>query len=122
LSAYDADYNRCLELAFQLGLLDPREEDSARQAFFHLMVGSMKPFKWGPYSFSDDEYAKKMRDLSRSLIQELKFSPPPRKILFLHRKLGGIFQILRRLDVTLDLAPFLESYRRLAEQKEEKSK
>jgi aarF domain-containing kinase len=36
----------------------------------------------------------------------LRFSPPPRRLLFLHRKLGGLFQLLRRLDLRLDLAPY----------------
>ena len=30
------------------------------------------------------------------------------KIWLLHRKLGGIFQLLRRLDVSLDLVPYWE--------------
>jgi hypothetical protein len=27
-------------------------------------------------------------------------------LIFLHRKLGGLFQMLKRLDVTLDLRPY----------------
>jgi aarF domain-containing kinase len=39
-------------------------------------------------------------------VRSLEFSPPPRRLLFLHRKLGGIFQLLRRLDLELDLQPY----------------
>ena len=40
--------------------------------------------------------------------EKLRFSPPPRKLLFLHRKLGGLFQLLKRLDVAMDLSPYWE--------------
>jgi hypothetical protein len=36
----------------------------------------------------------------------LRDSPPPRHLIFLHRELGGLFQMLKRLDVTLDLRPY----------------
>jgi predicted unusual protein kinase regulating ubiquinone biosynthesis (AarF/ABC1/UbiB family) len=107
VACFERDDKLCLNQAMSLGLLDPREKDSARDAFVALLNGSMEPFRSERYSFGEEAYADQMRDLGKALIRELQFSPPPRQILFLHRKLGGIFQILRRLDVTLDLRPFL---------------
>lgn len=114
LSAYREDRSECLELCFELGLLDRREQAPARDALVELVVRGMEPFREESYSFIDEVYSTQMRDLSRQLIQKLQYSPPPHPILFLHRKLGGIFQMLKRLEVTKDLRPFIESFRALS--------
>ena len=95
-----------------LGLIDPRESTEARDAFFHLIDESMRPFRQTSFDFREDPYAEKMRELGIALIRSLRFTTPPRDLLFLHRKLGGIFQILRRLEVSMDLRPHLETFRR----------
>ena len=43
-----------------------------------------------------------------SFSRKIKYSAPPKKIIFLHRKLGGIFQLLRMLQVELDLSRFVQ--------------
>ena len=68
----------------------------------------MEPFQpeRQPFKFKDDDYARRSRDISQRFTQSLKFSAPPRKILFLHRKLGGIFTLLKKLDIELDVYPY----------------
>lgn len=90
------------------GLLDPREGPEAQRAFVALLVNSVEPFapERQPFVFRDDDYAAEGRALTRAFVASLRHTPPPRRILFLHRKLGGIFQLLRRLDVCLDLRPY----------------
>ncbi|MEM7676292.1 MAG: hypothetical protein AAF449_09850, partial [Myxococcota bacterium] len=61
-----------------------------------------------PFVFRDDQYSARARQVGQEFVQSLRFSPPPRKLIFLHRKLGGIFNLLKHLDLQLDLVPYWE--------------
>lgn len=102
------DRDRIIAKAIETGLLDQRESQEAKNLFAELMMSSIEPFQpqLQPFYFKDESYAKKARDIGFALSKELKFSPPPKKLIFLHRKLGGILQMLRRLDVSLNLTPY----------------
>lgn len=95
-------------IAFEL--LDARESKEARDLFAAMMRSSMEPFEpeRQPFVFRDADYAVRSRDVGLAFVRSLRFSPPPRRLLFLHRKLGGLFQLLRRLDLHLDLVPYWE--------------
>lgn len=94
-----------VRVAIETGLLDERESLEAKGNFFKMMQIAMEPF-WPenqPFSFASQDYAKRNRDAILKFTASLKYSPPPRQIIFLHRKLGGIFNLLKRMEVTLDL-------------------
>jgi hypothetical protein len=61
-----------------------------------------------PFDFGSTDYAVRSQDIVKRFVSSLRFSPPPRHLIFLHRKLGGIFQLLRRLDIAMDLSPYWE--------------
>ncbi|MBK7891391.1 MAG: AarF/ABC1/UbiB kinase family protein [Bdellovibrionales bacterium] len=92
------------------GLLDPRESQEAKDGFADLLLVSAEPFHPDrqPFRFEDDDYAKRTRDTGARFARQLKYSPPPHSLLFLHRKLGGIFNFVKKLDVTIDLRPYWE--------------
>jgi predicted unusual protein kinase regulating ubiquinone biosynthesis (AarF/ABC1/UbiB family) len=94
-----------LEQCFQLNLLDRAECPEAREALVSLIRASLSPFdpKQQPFRFADAHYAQEMREKGLKLVQACQVSPPPRPILFLHRKLGGIFHLLKTMEVELDL-------------------
>lgn len=104
----DRDPVRVNERVVEMGILDPRESDETKQLFYELLENAMEPFhpRRQPFRFSDQDYARRTRDVGQRFTATLKFSPPPRQILFLHRKLGGIFTLLKRLDVEMDLRPY----------------
>jgi aarF domain-containing kinase len=110
MASVNENREKCLELAQILSLLDPRESEDAKDTLFELLKLSMKPFRKTYFELNSDEYTDAMKSVGMKLVRELRFSPPPRDLIFLHRKLGGIFQILRRLEVTLDLRPFLHAF------------
>lgn len=91
-----------------LGLLDARESRETRSLFATFLKTAVEPFDATkqPFRFRDAGYAERSRDISRRFVRSLAFTPPPRRLLFLHRKLGGIFQLLKRLDLELDLRPY----------------
>lgn len=104
------DIAATIQAGIDFELLDPREPVEARQLFAEMMFSAMEPFEphMQPFVFRDDDYAARARDVGSRFTKSLKYSPPPRKLLFLHRKLGGIFQLLRKLDVQLNLVPYWE--------------
>ena len=90
------------------GLISEKESDEAQRLFAELLMNSIEPFfaSKQPFQFDDADYAKRSREIGTRFARELKFSPPPQRILFLHRKLGGIFNFVKKLDVKLDLTPY----------------
>ena len=103
-----------LRIAEDMQMLDPRESPQAKKVFCALMFESIHPITLSEYDFSDDSYVKNMQRLSKELVGVLKFSPPPKNLIFLHRKLGGIFHMLRILKVSMDLRRYTERFEELA--------
>jgi len=89
-------------------LMDERESSATKELFVDMLLSAAEPFDRGsqPFNFRDADYAARSSDIVRRFVTSLRFSPPPRRLIFLHRKLGGLFQLLKRLDVALDLAPY----------------
>lgn len=104
------DKNRMLEAALAFGLLDERESDEVKSLFVEFLKSAVEPFlpHLQPFQFHDPRYSAKAHKIGRDFTSALKYSPPPRQLLFLHRKLGGIFNLLRKLEVELDLTPYWE--------------
>ncbi|MCB9072778.1 MAG: AarF/ABC1/UbiB kinase family protein [Bdellovibrionaceae bacterium] len=109
LMALDSgDDERILETSIQFHLIDPRESDSTKRKFIAFLKNSLEPFSpdLQPFHFANKDYAQRSFTIGRDFTNSLKYSAPPKHILLLHRKLGGIFNILRRMDVTIDLVPY----------------
>ncbi len=102
------DRDQILDAGFKFDLLDAREPEDARDAFVELLIQALQPFLPDnqPFHCRDRDYAASSRAAALTFSRSLRFSAPPRKLLFLHRKLGGIFNLLKRLDLTMDLYPY----------------
>jgi aarF domain-containing kinase len=96
------------ESAVRFGLIDSREDTNAQESFKNMIQVTMEPFQLErqPFDFSDPGYEKRTIEANLRFTKSLKYSPPPRKIIFLHRKLGGIFNMVKRMNVALDLLPY----------------
>lgn len=102
------DTEKIFQSAVRFGLLDPREPASAREAFKNMIQVSLEPFRpdLQPFRFTDPDFEKRTREANIAFTKSLLYSPPPRQLLFLHRKLGGVFNFVKRLGVELDLRPY----------------
>jgi predicted unusual protein kinase regulating ubiquinone biosynthesis (AarF/ABC1/UbiB family) len=104
----ESNEQELLEKIFSLGLLDRAETGEGKDAMVRLLRASLSPFDVAcqPFRFIDADYAREMRELAMALTQACRVSPPPRAIIFLHRKLGGVFNLLKAMEVELDLTDY----------------
>ncbi len=91
-----------------LGFVSPKETDEVKNDFVQFIKLSLLPFSEDlqPFDFGSEEYPEQVRETVLSFSKKLKHSAPPSNIIFLHRKLGGIFQMLRKLGVKIDITPY----------------
>ena len=86
------------------GLLDNRESQDVKNLYLQMMDVVIAPFRHeGIFDFAHETYSENSKKVSLEFARALKYSPPPRELIFLHRKLGGVFQTLKRLGVKMDL-------------------
>ncbi len=104
------DDKKIIQASFDFQLLDPRESEQTLRNYADFMKLTVEPFspKSQPFDFHSQDYMQKTITLGRRFTGSLRYSPPPKHIIFLHRKLGGIFNLLRKMQVTLDLTDYWE--------------
>jgi aarF domain-containing kinase len=113
-SALEKDHKKMLKISEEMRLIHPAESEEAKVIFKNLLFQSMSPITSDQYDFSETDYPEAMRKLTRELVKSLRFSPPPKDLIFLHRKLSGIFYILRQLKVKLPLRGYTQRFEKLA--------
>ncbi len=103
-------HHEVIQQAIDFKLMDTRESDEVKDLFVELMDITVEPFlpvnKKKKFNFADKEYNDRTKDCVKRFAVSLKYSPPPYQLLFLHRKLGGISALLRRMEVKLDLTEY----------------
>ena len=98
-------------LSIEMGLIDSRESDSAFIAFEEMLKTAIKPFFANQsgscyFDFSDINHSMASQRAAKALAEELIYSPPPHSIIFLHRKLAGVYSILKSLEVKIDISSY----------------
>ena len=109
------DSRKTIQEAIDFKLIDPRESDQAKNYFIQMMEVAMEPFNHpsGLFDFQDPSYNQRNRKAILQFTSHLKYSPPPRHLIFLHRKLGGIFNFAKMLGVKMDLKPYWQKMQSL---------
>jgi len=107
-------------LAIEMGLIDAREAESAFRAFEEMLNIAIKPFFSNQagsafFDFSDINHSLASQSAAKVLAGELVYSPPPHSIVFLHRKLAGVYSILKSLEVQLDISPYWQMMKDLSQ-------
>lgn len=93
-----------LEVSYGFGLIDPKESQDVKDKYLHMMDVVIAPFRHtGIFDFATENYSQASKEASIEFAKALRFSPPPKNLIFLHRKLGGVFLTLKRLETKMDL-------------------
>jgi aarF domain-containing kinase len=102
-----------INAAIEFELLKEEESLETKMKFHNFMKHSVEPFfsqsEDGFFHFANNDYTDKTAALGKDFVLALKYTPPPSKLLFLHRKLGGVFALLKRLEVKMDLNTYWKS-------------
>lgn len=102
------DPAKIADASVAFGLISDKEGPDARRLLADMMISSLEPFRREnqPFVFKNVDYVKTQRAATQAFTQSLKHSAPPKRILFLHRKLGGIFSFLKKIEAEIDVTPY----------------
>lgn len=121
------DAGRVVQAATDMGFLQPQDSPEQKKAFVDFCLLILEPFftpqtrpevpahlydATGAYSWGDSDLPKRAARLGTQLAFLFKLRSPPQEIVFLDRKLGGIFIFLSVLRVKLRnldvISPFID--------------
>ena len=107
--------DRVAAAAVDAGYLGADDDPSYREAVVGLIRQAAEPaLHAGAYDFGNTDLANRMSEQVLRLRVEQRFwRVPPPDILFLHRKLGGLYLLLSRLKASVPVrelvAPYVDS-------------
>ncbi|MDT0619431.1 AarF/ABC1/UbiB kinase family protein [Salinisphaera sp. P385] len=118
--AFDGQPERLVRGAVGIGLLRPDSPQQVYDAFVEVGMLMIEPFsedaptrlltEAGAYRWGDSDLPRRTSTaISRAAISRW-FRIPPREIVFLHRRLGGVFVLLAVLRSHIEGRPLLEDY------------
>ena len=112
--AIDGDRESLSRKAMELGFLDERESPKTKELFFVLMelIASMFKEENQPFAFADEGYLKNIRATSMEFANQVQFTSPAHQIIFLNRKLGGMYHLLKDANCSVDLSRYWKSLER----------
>ena len=87
-----------------LGLLRPEDAPGLVESYIKLCCLLTEPFQNGVYDWGQSDLPKRVtQDVAK--IAGYKIRAPPRELVFLDRKLGGVFVFLSVIGCVMDLRP-----------------
>jgi predicted unusual protein kinase regulating ubiquinone biosynthesis (AarF/ABC1/UbiB family) len=114
LSCIDGDDGDVARSATNVGYLDEGDPQTYRESIVALLRTATEPVRLSDhYDFGGSGLARRMSDIALDLRLREKYGRlPPPDVLFLHRKLGGLYLLLSRLRAKIPVSelikPFLE--------------
>jgi len=108
--ANDAD--AVYEAAIAIGFIPKDIKAAYRKVIMELITMVLEPLSEGaPFDFGDNTLAQDLRDTAMPLAtkRELWHIPQP-DIIFIQRKLGGIYMLATRLKARVDVRGLIERY------------
>ena len=99
------------EAAENVGYLSPEDPSSYRDQVVSLLGLVCEPLRFGEYQFGRDDLVDRMSQLLIEMrLQGQHGRLPPSDILFLHRKLGGLYLLFAKLKATLRVRHLVETH------------
>ncbi len=98
--------------ALEIGYFDESLAPTIQERLLDMIQLAMTPLRQqSAFDFAGTDLLRQMRDLGFSLGMERQFAHvPPVDVLFLHRKMGGLFLLAQKLGARIPLAPLLADF------------
>lgn len=107
-AAINRDTSATRDAAVAVNMLPTHASPAMADAFCQLIFTITEPFQGGVYDWGQSDLPKRAQKLGMQLIFEQKMPTPPQEVLFLDRKLGGIFVFLSHLRARIDARPLFD--------------
>lgn len=106
----EEDLARVVAAAIEVGYVDPADPFNLRLAIADLLLTAAEPVRVeGSYDFANSRLVQRLADKLMYLRDRAQFQRvPPADLLFLHRKLAGIFLLCARLNARVDVAACID--------------
>ena len=113
-ASYNGNKDKILLFGEKLGLVNRSDRLEAVNLFVSFMKDVLSYFhaEINPVDFKKEEITKKLLETGWKLWKEQRISSPHSDLVFLHRKLGGLFSLLKEMEVEIDLSPFWEKIKK----------
>lgn len=100
------------DAALALGYFDQQTQVRHRPAVLSLFTLACEPLRFnGAYDFGRSDLALRMREAGLALGQDRDFwHIPPVNLLFLHRKLGGLYLLAARLKAQVNVQQLVQAF------------
>lgn len=109
-TAFQGNSKETLQALIDNQFISGREDHETLKEFTEFIELSLLPFAEDqqPFNFARMDYTDLVRKKALGLTKKIKHSSPPKQIIFLHRKLGGTFFLLKKMNLKIDLASYRE--------------
>ncbi len=98
--------------ASAIGYFGDSTQQRHREAVLDMMAMACEPFRWdGDYDFAASDLPARLRDAGLALGLDRAFwHVPPANVLFLQRKLGGLYLLAARLQARVNLNQLVQDF------------
>ena len=105
LAALSGETDLVLKEIIKAGYLHPNESALVMRQMKDLLalIGQLAEESAQPFPFRNDLWLNQIRSMGQSLAESVEFTLPPKDLLFLGRKLGGMFHMLKDLNAKVDM-------------------
>jgi predicted unusual protein kinase regulating ubiquinone biosynthesis (AarF/ABC1/UbiB family) len=106
-----ADRKAFEKAAISLGVLEPTDPEELKDLFHELCSSIVEPFaKEGEYDWKQNDLPSRVTKITWEIFKRFPLRSPPREVVFLDRKMGGIFTFLSVLGAKFDARSVLKPH------------
>jgi len=98
------------EATLSLKFIHTGTSEKIKKDFVDFCKLTVEPFRGGVYDFKKSNLPQRLTKNIYQLVRSFELSPPPKEVLFLDRKTGGVFIFLVVLNAKFDPKPILQKY------------
>ena len=111
-AAMGGDREALMQSAEALGYVGQGDPDVYRSTVGALLKAAAEPARaLGSYDFARSDLARRMSEqILRLRMENRVWRMPPPDVLFLHRKLGGLYMLCTRLSASVNVGQLVEPY------------
>ncbi len=112
IAAYEQDQESLLTALEQLGFFAQGQDVANLDVILSILMMAAEPLRHeGPYDFARSDLAQRIRDEGLSISREPEaWHTPPPDVIFLHRKMAGLFLMATRLRAQVDIRSLFLPY------------